>query len=42
MPRETQHLCSLVFSALVDPDVLEEIGLLDRRANVDRPRGEDG
>ena len=42
MPDETQHLRSLVFSALVDRDVLEEIGLLDRRPNVYRLRGEDG
>ena len=41
MPRERQHLRSLVFSALVDSDVLEEIGLTDRRAKVYRLRGED-
>jgi hypothetical protein len=41
MPRERQHLRSLVFSALVDSDVLEEIGVTDRRAKVYRLRGED-
>ena len=41
MPRDRQHLRSLVFSALVDSDVLEEIGLADRRAKVYRLRGED-
>jgi hypothetical protein len=41
MPRERQHLRSLVFTALVDNDVLEEIGLTDRRAKVYRLRGED-
>jgi hypothetical protein len=41
MPRERQHLRSLVFSALVDSDVLEEIGLTDRRAKVYRLRSED-
>ena len=41
MPRERQHLRSLVLSALVDSDVLEEIGLTDRRAKVYRLRGED-
>ena len=41
MPHETQRLRSLVFSALVDSDVLEEIGLTDRRAKVYRLRGED-
>ena len=41
MPHETQRLRSLVFSALVDSDVLEEIGVTDRRAKVYRLRGED-
>jgi hypothetical protein len=39
MPRERQHLRWLVFSALVDNGVLEEIGLTDRRAKVYRLRG---
>jgi hypothetical protein len=42
MPRERQHLRSLVFSALVHRGVLEEIGLTDRRAKIYRLRGEDG
>lgn len=41
MPRERQHLRSLVFSALIDAGVLEQIGLTDRRAKVYRLRGKD-